>query len=358
MNYRQVLLEDNIDISTAATKTFDLDLIDTISRLSFKFNVVNDASTIAIVKHPMACVSKIELVDGSDVLHSLSAKQMAAAMFYNDKMSPQSFISGITSGHSYFDVDLDFGRFLYDPVLAFDPTKFANPQIKITYNKVTNDANSGSMYLSMLAEVFDEKKPSPTGFLMRKEVESWTPASDTHEYVTLPRDYAYRRLFLTGYATDNHVRKQIAEVKLSEDQDKRVPYNINTRTLLPMQMRQFGPVREIFHIVGSTSTEVFYSMASYEAQVNAIPTVSEDLFITTVTGDVVTVDAETGSNRIEGEVFGYVPFHTFPLVFGDQMDLADWYDVSKIGSLKLDVLAGTVGTSPVGCAFLEQLRTY
>ena len=358
MNYREVLLEDNKDISTAATTTFDLDLIDTVSRMSFKFNVVNGASTIAIVKHPMACVSKIELVDGSDVLESLSAKQMAAAMFYNDSKSPQSFITGVTNGHSYFTVDMDFGRFLYDPLLAFDPTKFANPQIKITYNKVTSDANNVNMYLTMLAEVFDEKKPSPTGFLMRKEVESWTPANDTHEYVTLPRDYAYRKLFLTGYATDNHVRKQIAEVKLSEDQDKRVPYNINTRTLLPMQMRQYGPVREIFHILGSTSTEVFYTMPSYEAQVSAIPTAAEDVFITTITGDVATIDAATGGGRIEGEVFGYVPFHTFPLVFGDQMALGDWYDVSKVGSLKLDVLAGTVGGTPVGSVFLEQLRTY
>ena len=61
---------------------------------------------------------------------------------------------------------------------------------------------------------------------------------------------------------------------------------------------------------------------------------------------------------LTGEVQGLLPFMTYCFDFGVQNDIEDWYDVRALGNLKLDVTAGTVGSSPENQLFLEQLRPY
>ncbi|GAI57748.1 unnamed protein product, partial [marine sediment metagenome] len=53
---------------------------------------------------------------------------------------------------------------------------------------------------------------------------------------------------------------------------------------------------------------------------------------------------------------GYLPHGVFEIPFGLQDDPNDWYDVSRIGSLKADIIGGSsTGTAEL---MLQQLRTY
>jgi len=80
MNYRQTSLLSQESGTTASTKTIDIKVKDIISRISIKFNYANSAHTP--IAHPAAIVSKVELVDGSDVFASVSGRQLEALMFY------------------------------------------------------------------------------------------------------------------------------------------------------------------------------------------------------------------------------------------------------------------------------------
>lgn len=358
MNYRDVLLQNNIDISTADTKTYNINLTDAISRLYFKFNIQNHATTPVIIAHPARAVSKIEVIDGSTVLHSLSAEQMLAANYFDRKQVPQSYINGVTNTQSYFTAGIDFGRWLWDPELALDPTKFDNLQMKITYNKALYESSAVYMYMSIGAKIFDQKKISPGGYLRRREVTTWTPSGTATERVEVPVDLPLRKLFLQGYSTTKNYRGQIHDVKLSEDEDKKVPYDFNTRTFCAEQFGDYPPIIEPIVFVGSASTEVIYTMASYEGQFVPIPTAAEDIFLTSYTADTLTVDSATGGNRVEGISRGHIPFFTFPLVFGNQDIIDDWYDLTNVKSLIAHCTASTPGTSPVGRLFTEQLKRY
>jgi len=358
MKYRTVVLEDNLDISTAATKTWDLNLNDPISRLSFKFNIQNHATTPVIVAHPARAVTKVEIIDGSHMIASISGEQLLSMNYYDNKRMPQSYINGVTATQSYFTACLDFGRWLWDTELAFDPKRYNNPQIRITYNKALYETSAAYMYLTMWADVFDEKAPSPRGYLKRHEITTWTPANSTKTRLDLPIDFPYRALFATGYSTTDTVKAAIEQLKISEDTDKKVPIDINTKYLAGQIMGDYPPILETVVHVGATGTETLYTMASNEGKFVGLSTTQEIVFLTSYTADTLVVDCQTGSNRIEGTSTGYIPFHTLPLYFGDRNDLGDWYDPITAAIKKLELIAtgsSSVGTSPVGRICLEQL---
>lgn len=358
MKYRNVVLQDNIDISTASTKVIGININDPISRLSFKFNIQNDATTPVIIAHPARAVSKIEVIDGGHIIASLSAEELLAQNYYDHKRMPCSYLNGVTNTQSYFMADLDFGRWLWDNDLALDPKKYSNPQIRIVYNKALYESSSDAMYMTILADVFDEKSPAPRGYIKRHEIATWTPSSSTTDYITLPTDFPIRALFAAGYSTTTHVRAQIASMKITEDNGKKVPYELSTRHYVSTLMTDYPAIVEPVIFIGSTSTEVLYTMASYEGQFVGTPTAAEDVFLTSYTADTLTVDCASGSNRIEGIARGFVPFHTIPVYFGNREDIDDWYDLKNVGDLEFQSTAGTVGTSPVGRITLEQLVNF
>jgi hypothetical protein len=355
MNYRDVLLKDNLTISTASTSTYDLNLIDPISQLYFKFNIANHATTPVLIAHPARAVSKIEIIDGSNVIHSLSGEQMLAAMYYDRKLVPQSYLNGVTATQSYFTCGIDFGRWLWDPELALHPRHFDNLQMKVTYNKALYESSSTAMYMSIGAKVFDEKIVDPVGYLRRREVTTWTPAGTGTNYIKVPVDLPLRKIFLQGYSTTKNIRGQIHSFKLDENEGKKTPFENNTRTFLADQWAKYPPIYEPVIVRGS---EVVYTMPSYEVQYTGISTAAEDISATTIVADTVTVAAATGTARVNGHAHGYIPFFTFPLEFGDQNLIDDWYYLDKIDSLQAELTASTPGTSPVGRLYTEQLKRY
>src|SRR5512137_2042346 len=118
-------------ITSAATKTIDLSIRAPISRLSVMFKLTNNGSTPTA--HPAKTLTKLEVVDGSDVLASLSGYEAQALNFYEQghlSYNDNIFLDNVMN---LIEFDIYFGRGLYDKALALDPTKHKNPQIKIQH---------------------------------------------------------------------------------------------------------------------------------------------------------------------------------------------------------------------------------
>lgn len=358
MNYRDVVIEDNKTITTADTLTKNIDIADPISRLNFKFNIANHATTPVLIAHPARAVSKIQVVDGSHIIQSLSAEQMLAANYYDRRTSPQSYINGVTNTQSFFTCGIDFGRFLYDPELALNPANYDNLQLKITYDKALYESSAAAMYMTITAECFDQKAITPRGYLRRYEVTTWTPSGTATEYVDVPIDLPIRKLLATGYSTTKNYRGQIHSFKLSQDGDKKVPFDTNCRTYMAQMQSYLPPLIESVIFVGATATEVIYTMPSYEGVFIGLSTAAEDVFLTSYTADKLTVDCATGANRIEGLAKGWVPFHTIEIPMGLHNDIDDWFTAGETKKLEFQPKASTPGTSPVGRLVLEQLATH
>jgi len=356
MNYRQASLLAQEDASTAGTKTVDLDIKDVISRIQVKYGYTNGSHDAT--DHPAKIVSKVEVVDGSTVLYSLSGREIEALDFFDGrKVRPYEleYRSGVPG---YVLLDLNFGRKLYDPLLAFDPKKFSNPQIKVSHNKALGGSAPSSSTLEIVADVFDQKAVTPQGFLMSKEHDTETLVANAYVNVDLPTDYLMRKLLImsrtAGYELDN----QIATIKLDEDNDKRVIIDADMDDYFMEIENLFGPYRE--QLVGT-----FSGIASHDWY--CTPISHSELHVRPIGGATVALDAEFGGGKFSmtpsavtawrGGVVGFEPHGAVPVIFGDQDDLADWFDVTKVGTLRLRLKAAA---SPSGSleVVTQQLRKY
>ena len=358
MNYRNFIMDNNRDISTAATLTQDIDIADPISRLSFKFNIANHGTTPVLIGHPARAVKKIAVMDGSHIITSLSGEQMLAANYYDRRTSPQSYVNGVSGTQSYFTCGIDFGRYLYDPELALQPGAYDNLQLQITFDKALYESSATAMYMTIMADVFDEKSISPKGYLRRYEATTWTPSGTATEYVNVPNDLPIRKLLPVGYATDAHFRAQIHSWKLSEDGDKKVPFHTNSRSYMSQMQAYLPPIFETIVYVGSASTEIIRTMPSYENVFVCEGTIAPDNWLTSYVADVLTMDATASTSRVEGFAKGWIPFHTFEILMGQHDEIDDWYVAGNTKKLEFQATASTPGTSPVGALVMEQLATH
>ncbi|GAI33690.1 unnamed protein product, partial [marine sediment metagenome] len=80
MRYRSTLLMARRSLGIAGTHIIDIPITDVVS--AFRFQLEVQRSDEKQLAHGMEAVSKIEIVDGSDVLMELSMSQMDALHFY------------------------------------------------------------------------------------------------------------------------------------------------------------------------------------------------------------------------------------------------------------------------------------
>lgn len=358
MNYRHAVLLSHESIATAGTKTLDVTLRDKISRINIQVKATNNGSTPTA--HPAKIISKIEVVDGSDVIFGLSGQELLALQFFSTRQTPFIINNYLDDVMNVVNYEIYFGRYLYDPILALDPAKFTNPQIKITHNLASGGSAPDAATLEVTADIFDEKDITPAGFLMAKENVSFTLVASANEYIDLPTDYALRQLLVMSLANDKQPWQQYNTVKLSEDNDKRIPFDDKTSDLLKYMGALYPRIHESIEGATADSTLDFYCMSTYEVEIAAMAMGFTAAYVKSdyMYGGQVDIRASAAAN-FKAVVTGSAPFGALCLPFGNQQDNTDWYDVTKLGSLRLTLKAGSSPGSSSTCEVLtEQLRTY
>jgi len=362
MNYRlaTILASENQD--TDITKVIDINLVDPISQMQVIYVPLNGAEALPD-GHPAECITKIELVDGSDVLYSLSGKEAQAVDWYHNKVEPHNlmfYINGVASRETY---NLNFGRYLYDPELALDPGKLVNPQLKITIDINAGGCTVASGDLIVLASIFDEKKITPVGFLMHKEIKDYPLSASGHEYTDLPTDFPIRKLLIRGQVEGTDMYSVFANIKLSEDNDKRVPIDLPFDQIMEAMVAQTRPYREALLTHGATAGRYYFITPNHLVRCVASrgddAASGEECWAWAAGGGRVNVWSSIDGRNVDLHVEGWCPHGVLEIPFGKQEDLADWYDVTKVGSLRLDVTAGsTMSSSEAMQVLLQQLRKY
>ena len=359
MRHRYTELQGLTTLADGDITTIDLNMADPISEIVLDLRVTHGAGADS-TEHNLLCFPKIEIVDGSDVLYSLDGPEAQALDIYHSGIHPRGgWLHYLVTTECDAQVAISFGRYLWDEVLAFDPKRFSNPQLKITFDKDTGGMNVSAGKLSILAALFDEKVIAPTGFLMTKEVKRWTTVASAHVYTDLPTDHLYRKLLLQSRYADNPPHWCFGNIKLSEDQDKKVIVDGEFRDLIFGMCRENAFIEEMITAGGAAAKKTVHCTPTMD--VMGIGTQWRD---DTDGGDVATYAGDGGNYEFYCElaqntvhhVKGWAPHGTIAIPFGKQGDIEDWFDVSRIGSLILDITDGIAGsTSKI---FIQQYRPY
>lgn len=357
MNYRIAELFQDTAMGASGTEIIDINVQNPISQLA-----IQQRSTGAQddpTAHLAAVLPKIEIVDGSDALFSLSAYEADAFDFYHRKKVPlnvNTYLSGVQGIRTYH---LNFGRYLWDPELAFDPTKFTNPQLKITYDKDAGGCLSSDLELQVVANIFDEKAISPVGFLMHKEVKKYTLSQGAWEGTGMPTDYPWRMLLMSSRYDGRHPHNQFREIKLSEDVDRKIPFHFDTMNLIKWLQTNYPPYVENLYCSGGGAARTYYVTPAYMTCFAGCSEVAATIIQTAgwAHGGTLSLEGSAAGN-IYGQIMGYCPHGSVCVPFGLEDVIEDWYDVTKIGSLKLHIKGHASCNEGDMQICLQQLRKY
>jgi len=362
MSYRIAQILANKDVGAAGTESIDINLAKTLSKIQINWQFTNGVPLVNI-GHLVDCLSKIELVDGSDVIMSMTGQQAQALNFFCGKKNLGNDFNVDASQMQKTVVDLDFGRFLWDEVLAFDPTKFANPQLKVTFDEDAANTDTEVNGLEVLGYIFDGAQPNPSGFLCAKETYSYTPAASAHEYISLPTDRVIRNMMFRCKVTDVEPSAQMDIFKLSEDNDNRIPFEISGFNLLRFNGLINGKVEEYMVNDKVVTAQSWFGTPAQDVQVSPVSTgtvTTTDVHPSIAVANTgITLGASTVAIRYETVVSGYAPHSCLNMPFGDSFDIANWYDPRELGSLRLDLLAtDNDQTGGANSVVLQQVREY
>jgi hypothetical protein len=359
MKYRTTELLAETDVESAGTKTIDINLSDVISRIQVKFATRNPAGALTITETEVANLPKVELVDGSDVLYSLTGMEGQAMDFFDTLKPNQSNGSFVSSWDLVCMVNLNFGRYLLDPDLAFDPKRFHNPQLKIQHSEAAAVTSTVVNKLTVLADVFDEKAVSPMGFLMNKELKSYSGVASAWEETDLPTDFPHRKLMIQARQANLWLGAILNHIKLTEDNDKKIPLDMDIKHLERWLESIWPPywqhmVADLDQTTGDTlytiPTQTLVVPGTYAVSgvLDAVPFGYTQVYKSTA--EAVNVGFESFS------VSGYLPHGCLCIPFGLQDDPDDWYDAGG-KSLILKIQAGTLQSGSINIVN-QQLRKY
>lgn len=253
--YRDVYLEQGKTLADSGSHTVDISPIDSISELLV--NVWADNGATNNLGSPIPrIITKIEVVDGSDILFSMDGRLAHALYYYLRGVVPEISIAEAPNYGQSVNIPLCFGRWLWDPLFALDPSRFKNLQLKISWNLAAVNAVgatgfvTGSGRLSVIAKVI-EGGEKPTHFLMHKDQYSWTTGASGDERIPLPTDYPYAMLMFRAYEAGVNMSNSYTNLKLNIDFDKIIPLDMEDGDIKNRIIDKYGMIK--LPIIGRAS---------------------------------------------------------------------------------------------------------
>ncbi len=366
MRLRKTYLVEDETTVTTGTRIFNLDFTDPIVAIYLDFIGQRFDKSDTNRPYLLESISKIEIVDGSDVLHSTSGTQCAAVQLYHTgKINFMAISNNHVAAYNRNQVKILFGRDENDTEFALDLRKFVNPQLKITYAYAESAGNWKASGQTMTVQVLvAEGAPAPRGFFMTKEIYSWTKATTGDETIDMPRDYKYRFIVMQALHCETPVYEEFSKVKISCNFDQFVPLNETTEDLAHDNWNRYGMLTQQTETMGeaaATSQVAWYPFAwNWGGDVQSWNTGAPAVVMRPYSGYItVNQDSTTGLSEGQRAIVtgqGWELFDTEVIPFGNFQDETHWFDPVPWKSVRL--ILTQAQTAVASSIVLQQVRMY
>lgn len=357
MNTRRAILLPAKAYTSDLVETLDIVGDDPISRMTIVVRGTNNGA--APTAHPAKQLSKIELLDGSEVLCSLSGIQLAAMDFFTRWKPPVNVLDYRNDVQNHAVFHLNFGRKLFDPELAFVPSRYKNPQLRLTLDLDGGGSSPDAASVKVSADLFDERKVNPLGMFIYKQHYVYTLVASAYETLKLPVDMILRQIVVQSLTADLQPWQQYNELRLSQDNQKRIVFDDLTSNLLKDLIANWPQYIESVVGASSTTEDDFYITPTYDvnAVISGITDTLEEFATNAEYGGVIGVDGDTGGGYFQALVRGHCPHGATVLELGDRDDINDWFNPQNRGDVELRIKAGSAASGT--CEILtQQVKKY
>jgi hypothetical protein len=366
MRFRDDLLTVGYDMGTSGTVAWNLDYSDIVSQLILDFSAVNGATSNK--DNPIERnIASIDLVDGSDVLWSLPGDVAYAMYSQLNGEHGNEYYTSTPNSTQRCNIIINFGRFLYDQVYAFNPNAHRNPQLKITFDEATvraagatgfvSDSFAVTIHVSLMEDV-----EAPRGFLMAKDVYEYTSLASGDTQIELPTDYPYRMLLTRIYESGVFYATDVSHFKMNCDGGKFTVFDMDT---VYFRDRMFGLFKPVTRYAYDVTDDGEYHQSWIGFYI-------DDAIRGHQAGYIVTASSQS-SARVQYNVRlhdgtaanafpvhyvsrGWMPHNTLMYPFGRLNEAGEWFDPRQFSSVKLYLTNGGAGAEVNVC--LQQLRAY
>lgn len=347
MIHRESLIEDGLSLADSGTKTIDLEVVDPISELHLLFAATNGATSN--LNNPcVRNISKIEIVDGSEVFYSMDGRLAQALAYWWTKNYPGRAWQEYGGAGQWDVIPIYFGRFPWDPDYAIVPANFKNLQLKITWDLATVNTVGATGFVTNTAQLWvnarlmqDPFSP-PRGYFIHKNQYSFTSVASGDERVDMPTDYPYAGIMIRAWESGVGINASISNVKMSIDTDKIIPFDDS----IAHQMRLLGPeYGEILHGIRQFASDGDVRQIWIGLQERGTVVSEVDSKIVGLTNVVngqaeysVYTDAgaaDTTDRMMQTLFQGQAPFNTMWYPFGRQIDPVSYLEAATYGSIRI-----------------------
>lgn len=351
-------------LPNAGALPIPINITDPIMDLYIRMYATNGA-TSNVSNSILDVLDRIDVVDGSDVLFSLDAEEIMALSYYHYKESLTMGIDERPDKIQSTTFKIPFGIGRYHPEIAFDPTRFANPTLVLTWDlenirAVGADAFlNQSLYISVMADVIDKAPVRPTGFLMHKQVREYTSPVSGIMPTVLPVDYPYRTLFVRSFLAHTCPKVLTTKAKHDFNNDKYIPFDFPTIDWMEWLKEWYGLWHQgmwYYTAITASETRNPYLRGNLSTSLEA-STADTDIILTSLDNcELNWTGANAAAEELHAKVDGSLPFETFAWPYGDPDDPEEWLKVVSTDNSRLRLTHGpNAGLIQV---FLTQLRNY
>ncbi len=350
------------------TEPIEIDVADPLSAFYIEVECTNGATSNK-GNFISDIVTSVQVVDGSDVIENLSLTQMEAMYFYKTGKMPVMFPSEHGGGTQRHGCYLLFGTKLWDKVYNFNPAKYVNPELKITFNKAairaagaTGFATGDNIKLTVVGKLMEGAAGAPN-VLMQKQIDSFTSVASGVKRILMPNDYTYRLMLVRLWKQLKDIDEIITNLKLTCDTDKFIPFDRKTKQLDAEAFVEFGrsilkhdyfayhqeAKRQINNKENSSTINAFEDTTGYIVNVQ-YEWSSEGKF------DIMTHAGATQGSEIKltGKEDGHAMHAVLPVLFGELNLPETWFNPKTYGKVELLL---TQAVADATCEIvLEQVR--
>ena len=267
MEWQRSYIERGLGLAaTSGTRTIDLPKSALLSDLMLRFWARNGDNPN--VNNPLYDkITKVEvIVNGSEVVKSLNAKEIQALAFYDTGKKPHRELNDWAGAEQWEHIPIHFGRFPGDLEYGLDCKKVTNPQLKITWDTTGAGSISTALFsitdypvIDLLAtQLLEGPATFPKGYIKSHEITTWDPTANSEtKRVELPVGNLFRRIVVRCYAPTWWPRQGLAYTYLDLNVGVRQPFKMETEDWVQLMRQWYGKVTQSGRIA---LTNVFTNM--------------------------------------------------------------------------------------------------